>query len=228
MLNLYRSVYKCYRDAVATSPPTRRRVGRPVDTAKRAAVLAAAQRLFIANGFAGTSMDAVADAAGVSKLTAYKYFGSKQELFAKSVAAKCESVLATLDVEQLAGRDLRAGLLAFGQRFLSLILHPEAMAVHQIVVAERDRVPELGELFFENAVQPTGEKLATIIARHEKAGRIDTGADDALAAAQDLLALWRGRPVMMMELGAGTMDEAALSAHIAHCVDLCLKAWTSR
>lgn len=204
-----------------------RRAGRPVDEGKRAAVLAAAQRLFISHGFGGTSMDAIADAAGVSKLTAYKYFGSKQELFAQSVAAKCDSVFGRIDIDHLANHGLRDCLLGFGRAFLSLILDPEAMAVHHLIVAERERTPELGRLFFENAVRPTSDKLATIIARHEEAGQIVTG-DDPLAAAQDLLALWRGRPSMLMEFGIGPLDATALAAHVEHCVDLCLKAWAPR
>ena len=207
--------------------PLERRAGRPVDEAKRAAVLAAAQGLFLSNGFAGTSMDAVAEAAGVSKLTAYKYFGSKQELFAQSVAAKCESVFAPLEVDHLAGHDIRACLVAFGKTFLSLILDPQAMAMHRLIAAERERTPELGRLFFENAVRPTSDKLATLIARHEEAGDIDTG-DDPMIAAMALLALWRGRPFMMLELGGEPFDDAALAVHVAYAVDLCLKAWTRR
>lgn len=201
-----------------------RKPGRPVDAAKRAAVLSEAQRLFLSHGFARTSMDAVAEAAGVSKLTAYKYFGSKQELFAQAVATKCESVLGTLDVDHLAGHRLRDCLIGFGQAFLDLILDTEAFAVHQLVIGERQRNPELGRLFFEYAVRPTGDKLATIIARHEEDGQISTG-DDPLAAAQDLLALWRGRPFMILELTGERLDRGPLTAHVAHCVDLCLAAW---
>jgi len=201
-----------------------RRAGRPVDEGKRAAVLAAAQRLFLGQGFAGTSMDAVAEAAGVSKLTAYKYFGSKQELFARSVAAKCESAFAPLDVARFADQAPREGLAAFGRAFLSLILDPEAMAVHRLIVAERERTPELGRLFYENAVRPTADKLATLIARYEEAGRLATG-DDPIVGAMDLLGLWRGRPFMMMELGAAPLDDEAVALHVTHCVDLCLRAW---
>lgn len=208
-------------------PPAGRRAGRPRDESKRAAILAAAQRLFIANGFTGTSMDAVAEAAGVSKLTAYNHFGSKQELFAQSVAAKCQSVLGPLDISHLAGHDVRDCLVAFGRAFLSLILDPQAMAVHHLIVAERERAPELGQLFFENAVNPTAGKLATLIARHEEAGHIEVG-DDPAVGAMDLLGLWRGRPFMMRELGAEPLDDMALAAHVAHCVDLCLRAWTPR
>jgi TetR/AcrR family transcriptional regulator, mexJK operon transcriptional repressor len=210
---------------MGTVIPIERRAGRPVDEGKRAAVLAAAQRLFISNGFGRTSMDAIAEAAGVSKLTAYKYFGSKQELFAQSVAAKCELVLGGFDIEHLVGHSLRDCLVGFGRAFLSLILDPEAMAVHHLIIAERERTPELGRLFFENAVRPVGDKLATLIARYEEAGDISTG-EDPLAAAQDLLALWRGRPYMMTELNGGPIDDADLRAHVEHAVDLCLRAWT--
>lgn len=206
--------------------PIGRRAGRPIDAAKRAAVLTAAQRLFLSNGFAGASMDAVSELAGVSKLTAYKYFGSKQELFAQAVAAKCQSVFGPLDIEHLADHGLRECLIGFGRTFLSLILDPEAMAVHHLIIAERERTPELGRLFFENAVRPVSDKLATLIARHEESGQIFTG-DDPLAAAQDLLALWRGRPFMMTELGS-PLDDEALRAHIERAVDLCLKAWGAR
>lgn len=212
---------------MVTSPPIGRRPGRPVDIGKRTAVLAAAQRLFLSHGFAGTSMDAVAEAAGVSKLTAYKYFGSKQELFATAVAAKCDSAFIDIDVRRLSDQGLRDCLIGFGRAFLALILDPGAMAVHHLVIVERDRTPELGRLFFENAVRPTSDKLATIIAAHEDAGEITTG-DDPLAAAQDLLSLWRGRPAMMTELLGGQTSPEALAGHAAHCVDLCLRAWRPR
>ena len=209
---------------MGTITPIERKPGRPVDAAKRAAVLAAAQRLFLSNGFAGTSMDAVAEAAGVSKLTAYKYFGSKQELFADAIAAKCASAFTGIDLDNFAGHDVRIGLEKFGRAFLKLVLDPGAMAVHRLISSERERNPELGRLFLENAVRPISDKLATIIARHEEAGRISTG-EDPMMAAQDLLALWRNRPHMMIELLAEPADEGLLSTHVAHCVDLCLRAW---
>lgn len=224
ILKLYRPVYKWYRNGVGTITSIERRLGRPIDTGKRAAVLAAAQQLFLSNGFARTSMDAVAEVAGVSKLTAYKYFGSKQELFAEAIADKCASAFTGIDIENSAGHDVRGSLEAFGRAFLRLVLDPGAMAVHRIITTERDRSPELGQMFLDNAVRPISDKLATIVARHEEAGRIATG-EDPMMAAQDLLALWRNRPYMMIELAGAAADPELLAAHVAHCVDLCLKAW---
>ena len=61
--------------------------GRPMDPEKRAAVLEAAKALFLARGYDGTSMDAVAQAAGVSKLTVYSHFQDKDTLFVEAVKA---------------------------------------------------------------------------------------------------------------------------------------------
>ncbi len=54
----------------------------PRAQAKREQIRTHAQRLFLARGFAGTSTDAIAAAAGVSKQTLYAYYPSKEELLA--------------------------------------------------------------------------------------------------------------------------------------------------
>ena len=50
---------------------------------KREAILAAARRQFLAHGYGGTSMEAIADAAGVSIMTLYRHAETKDELFDK-------------------------------------------------------------------------------------------------------------------------------------------------
>ena len=45
--------------------------------ASRAAILDAAQKVFLANGFAGGSLTAIADVAGIPRTTIYEYFPSK-------------------------------------------------------------------------------------------------------------------------------------------------------
>src|SRR5919202_1059428 len=57
-------------------------VPRPSTRAKQARTISAARRLFLERGYLGTSMDAVALEARVSKQTLYVYYPSKEELFA--------------------------------------------------------------------------------------------------------------------------------------------------
>ena len=73
-----------HRRAKPTPPETPRPAGpgRPKDLGKRAAILDAAKRLFLVQGFTGVSMDQIAAEAGVSKLTVYSHFGDKESLFA--------------------------------------------------------------------------------------------------------------------------------------------------
>ena len=63
--------------------------GRPKDLEKRAAILNVAKRLFTTQGFDSTSMDAIAAAAGVSKLTVYSHFQDKERLFTAAVECVC-------------------------------------------------------------------------------------------------------------------------------------------
>ncbi|MDL5157898.1 TetR/AcrR family transcriptional regulator [Actinomycetospora termitidis] len=62
------------------------RRGRSKDRSKDAAVLDATVRLLASHGVAGTSMDRVASAAGVSKVTVYTRWRSKNELVGAALA----------------------------------------------------------------------------------------------------------------------------------------------
>ena len=66
-------------------PPGRRRrasgVATPASDDKREGILRAAEALFHAQGYAGTTLQQIADALGVTKPYVYYYFDSKQQLF---------------------------------------------------------------------------------------------------------------------------------------------------
>jgi TetR/AcrR family transcriptional regulator len=51
--------------------------------ASRSAILAAAQRLFLERGFAGTSMSEIAKASGVTKSLIHHHYGSKEALWSE-------------------------------------------------------------------------------------------------------------------------------------------------
>ncbi len=77
-------------------------------------MLDAAVREFARHGFAGASMGAVAERAGTTKPTLYANFGSKEELFAASVAAETAALRAELlgTYAESAGRSVREQLNA--------------------------------------------------------------------------------------------------------------------
>ncbi|EUA51328.1 bacterial regulatory s, tetR family protein [Mycobacterium xenopi 3993] len=55
----------------------------------RGRIVGSAAKLFVAKGFHGTSIEAIAKAVGGSRATVYQYFESKEAIFAE-LASKCE------------------------------------------------------------------------------------------------------------------------------------------
>src|SRR3954471_24600135 len=114
---------------------------------KGEAVLAAAERAFLASGFGAVTMDRVAREAGVSKATVYAHYHSKEELFGAVVADLSERRFHGFSAEALDPRDIEASLLTIATRFLDLVLSAEAIALNRILIGEVGRFPVLGEVF---------------------------------------------------------------------------------
>src|ERR1700750_2858478 len=79
--------------------------GRPVRrprSARRKQLLAAAQEVFVANGYHAAAMDDIAERAGVSKPVLYQHFPGKLELYLALLDTQAEA-LADAVVAALAG-----------------------------------------------------------------------------------------------------------------------------
>ena len=77
-----------------SAPAPKPQRGRPRDTERGRRILEAAQRHFNEHGLERASMDAIAADAGVSKMTVYSNFGSKDGLFQAVVRDRTEAVVA--------------------------------------------------------------------------------------------------------------------------------------
>src|ERR1700728_4072656 len=90
--------------------------------AKRRAILDVASEVFLAQGFAATSMSEIAARLGGSKGTLYNYFRSKEELFAAIMIDTCEGPANAL-FDHLPSTDggLRPALIEMGCGLLNFI-----------------------------------------------------------------------------------------------------------
>lgn len=102
-------------------PPAKR--GRPRDPERAERVLASAGRLFQERGFDKTLMDDVASAAGVSKMTVYSYFPSKEALFEAAIARGTHRAMHA-DLPEMDPARPREVLMRFGKGFMALMRHP--------------------------------------------------------------------------------------------------------
>lgn len=130
---------------------------------KRRAILDAAKRAFLDHGYSGASMEAIAEAAPVSKPTLYSHFGGKQELFAAVISGECETLLNTLaraQTEHLAAAD---GVKAIARAFVDLLYADEALRLYRLIIAERTQFPELGVLAYRSGPEPVLRLLAAYL-----------------------------------------------------------------
>jgi TetR/AcrR family transcriptional regulator, mexJK operon transcriptional repressor len=150
---------------------------------KAESILAAAKRAFLAAGFGVVSMDKIAREAGVSKATVYAHFGSKEELFGAVIERECEQYFARFSAGELDPSDVRASLMILGRRFLELILSPDAIALHRIILGEVSRFPMLGEVFWRAGPERERVQIEDFLRSSADGGAL-TLPDPRLAAEQ--------------------------------------------
>jgi AcrR family transcriptional regulator len=105
--------------------------------ATRKAILATATRLFAEHGYAGVSVEAVLEAAGISRGALYHHFASKEALF-EAVFEALEAEICDKVIASSAGaRDGVRGLAAGCDVFLDLV---QEKAIRQIALTDAPSV----------------------------------------------------------------------------------------
>ncbi|GAB3119061.1 hypothetical protein GCM10027160_32390 [Streptomyces calidiresistens] len=148
---------------------------------KREAILAAARELFVRHGVRGTSMDAVAAEAAVSKRTVYDYYGDKRGLLLGVVEEAGESLLASLRsaiAEHLSDAapiddtaDLEQALTDFAlRRAASMTDSSEYAATVKLISENEELLPELENHPLDDA---HADALAERMAHFAKRGLLD-------------------------------------------------------
>lgn len=201
--------------------------GRPKDLEKRAAILKAAKRLFTTQGFDGTSMDAIAAAAGVSKLTVYSHYQDKERLFVAAVECVCqEQMPAEIFTADLKG-PIRKQLVTIARAFFSLITSDEALAVHRTIVANAQQSPKLAQLFWEAGPKRTQQAFQAFLLDEVKAGKLDI--PDLHRAASQFFCLLKGELHARKEFGCGEpLTQREIDEHLNATVDMFLRAYAPR
>ena len=139
----------------------------PGSTDKHKRILAAAREVFIQHGFQAASMDLVAAVAGVSKVTIYSKFGSKQELFSAIVDDICEQILAMEIVLPGAVESSYEGLTELAIRYALVLYDPEVLALVRLAIGENHDEKLLGRLYYQ-----AGPARARAGARPPPAGHV--------------------------------------------------------
>ncbi|MHC6227015.1 TetR/AcrR family transcriptional regulator [Pseudomonas sp. X10] len=198
--------------------------GRPKDLAKRDAILEAAKALFLSLGYANTSMDAVAAAAGVSKLTVYSHFTDKQTLFSSAVMATCQTQLPELIFELHEDVPLEQVLLNIARGFQALISSDEAVKLSRLIIALGNQDPGFGQYFYEAGPKRVLGEMEELLRSVDQRGLLHI--DNPARAAEHFFCLVKGAPDYRLLLGcAEALQGEEAEAHVKEVVALFLRAY---
>ena len=164
----------------AVAPLSSPRPGRPRSEARRAAILAAAGELMLAGGLPAATMEAIAERAGVSKATIYKWWPSRSavalEGFMVSVADSW-----SLPEELPSPR----ALYVLMRNAVSLFNEGPAGPLMRALAADAQSQPELAQALRERWFGPRRALAAAVIDRGIERGELRP--DLNLAATLDAL-----------------------------------------
>jgi TetR/AcrR family transcriptional regulator len=175
----------------------------PLPDGPQAAILAAARRLFAAQGFAGTSTRSIAEAAGVNLAMIHYYFGNKEQLYRRVVEREFTRLFASVKEMTARAPDPAAFLAAMPGHVMTM--SRENPELRQLLIREMvDGAPRLPAL-----VREMGERGPLGLSRHlaTVTGVPEAGGPTGGIPTAHLL-------VLIFAIGHGTMAFAPLLAEV--------------
>lgn len=164
--------------------------GRPKDLEKRARILQAAKAIFLKSGYHGTSMNQIAQEAGVTKITVYNHFQDKVNLFICAITETCEETLCTKQFDLDTSADFYQTLFIVCSRALQIIYSPEALKLDHVLLELAAEQNPLALQFFEASHTRMENQLAEFFQKAAQLGFIQ--ADDPIYQTELLLTLLLG------------------------------------
>jgi AcrR family transcriptional regulator len=190
----------------------------PRGARRRGQIAQVAEQVFLQHGFAETTMQMVAWAAGSSKETLYRHFGNKEELFIEVVTSRNNEVRQALDASLESDGPMPLVLRSVGTALLECMCSPTVAALARMIVNETHRHPALGEAFYAMAPGRTLQKLTLYLAEARTRGAF-TG-DDPARAAEIFTGSIVGKflPVMLFTPNSFAIDPPQIAAHVNEVV----------
>jgi AcrR family transcriptional regulator len=178
-------------------------------------ILDSALSVFIAKGFAGTRLDDVAAAAGISKGLLYRYFDNKAELFKAMVRAMLVSTIRSAADQVTRSTSAIAALDFFLAQMKAVAGDPRRSAIPKLVISESGNFPEIAIFYLTEVINPALAQLTALIRRGIESGefrKVDAASTARLLVAPFLMTvIWR-HTFAQHEIGAFNPD-ALINQH---------------
>jgi TetR/AcrR family transcriptional repressor of mexJK operon len=194
--------------------------------ARREQLIAVAEQLFLQNGFANTSVNAIVREAGGSLATLYAEFGSKESLFESVLSERAARFFPEESSAPKQTLDAQAELRALATQMLKRMLSEDGLAVYRLAVHEAPRFPALRKALLEVGMPGLLDRTASYLRTLADRGalRIEGTSEAARLAASRFIALVQGQIVFSAACG-GTISARTRGAHVNDAVEAFLRMY---
>ena len=196
--------------------PTHAQAGELAERLREAAVA-----IFLRSGYDGTTMEAVADAAGITKRTLYARYPDKHALFLTVIPWALSRLEKRSAGAEPTGNDLAASLTAVGRGAIERVIDPETVQLRRMVMYESARFPEFALNAETMMYSAQVRAIVTVLRRHRDTDRLVI--DDVELAAEQFLAMVALMPSRLTDFGIVRAPETE-ERHLQHAVALFLRA----
>jgi AcrR family transcriptional regulator len=179
-----------------------------------------AAQLMLEHGYHGTSIEAVASAAGVAKRTLYSRFPDKSDLFTAVIERRRARFLAPVSRISAAGGTVEEQLTLIGRHMLDWALKADTVALKRLMAAEIDRFPELARTLHREGREQTIDAIAGVLAVAQQVGVLKP--IDLRFAALQFLEMIMGPADLLAHYGQPASSAARRREYIDQVVDLFL------
>lgn len=198
-----------------------RRTGRPtraeaVEIDRR--IQTVAVESFVSNGFDGTTMEAVAAAAGVTRRTLYAKYRDKEALFVAAVPLALATSLSGIPLEVPDG-SLEEVLRSLARQIIARLVEPQAVKLRRFAMLESARLAALDEPAGVHIYFDSIRAIADVLAAHSELG--DVATEDLQAASDLFVAMVAGGSTLLADFGVYRTSEQE-ARHIDAAVALFL------
>ena len=196
--------------------------GRSKPKAKEQEVLDVATDYFLAHGYQGASINAMARSSGISKESIYRYFSSKKQLFEAVIGRELAEYQAS--VRRLSAEttmDLREALVNIAETVLAIATTDRTLALRRLIFEEARRSPDVGQHYYQIGPEYAFAAVEEIFRSH----RAETDFDPAILS-RHFLALVAWRPILERECALGPApSRAQIRARVESIVGDFMKAF---
>lgn len=185
----------------------------------------AALATFVKNGYDGTTIDAIARAAGITRRTLYARYSDKRAVFLDVIPWALTLRTEREFAPSADGDDLAAALVAVARGSLARALDPDTLGLTRIALNESARFPEFAVSAQTMTWSARQREVMELLRRHQQAGAIRV--DDVEVSAGQFLAMIELLPQRLADFGIYRTKEEE-ERHLHHAVNLFLRGVVKR